>query len=235
MESTKEILMGLDRETLVDMVMNLANDVRYEDAIPEGMNLESGFKDQLYFGGVDKDLEFETVVPSLSHITYDKDTETFYLNGDVIDVKPNYRSLKLEVKGFTVTGLVKTEIIGNMIKELHSLKVGENQGWVRWLIDYRGHTLVASIKGTISALKLLKHDHMATQMYSRYYKSSPIVNWRELQEDEKIYGSKEISLPNAIDTLEEEVAVALETLEKGLSYTQTANLIDTYGWRKDYA
>ncbi len=229
--TTSEILMGYDKEDLVDMIKSLAiQDAVFEDYIPAGFNTESGFKDQIYAGMIDKDLEMSTVVPSLSNITYDKEGETFYLCGDEVKIVPEFKSLQLYVKDFKITGLIKTEILGNMIKELHSMKVGENQGWVRYLIDYRGHTMVISIKGSISGVKLLKNDHMAKRMYTKYYVRPNIVNWKEIDEDEKIYGSKEISLPNAVDQIEEEACVAMEVLARGMKYPQVANIIAMYGW-----
>ena len=225
-----ELLLGIDKDELVRMVQQLVmQQGTIDDIIPMGYNLESDYKDALYAGMIDKDLEFESIAPDLSFVTIEDGL--VYLNGDEVQFVPNYKSLKLVVKGFTITGLVKAEILGRMILDLPSLKIGSYMGWDKYLIQYKAHTLVLNTKGAIAGIKLLKYDYMAKKMYSRYFKSRPINNWREIDEDEKVFGSKDISMPNAVDQMEEEVYLAIETIERGSKYPQIINALEVSGWR----
>jgi len=182
----------------------------------------------LYAGYIEKDLEFNSVLPSLSNVTNVGDV--IYLNGDEVKIGEHYKSLKLECKGFTISGIIKTEIIAYMVSKLESIKVGEFGGWNKYFIQYKGHTLVANIKDSLAGLKLLKYDYLAKKLYERNYKKRPVFNWREMDEDEKVFGSKDISLPSAIDTMLEEVEEAVGVLERAQKYAETKQLVKELGW-----
>ncbi len=229
MKDSKDILLGLDKETLVDMVTQLANNVATEDVLPEGYNLESGFKDALYSGMVDVDMEMSAVVPEVCNVT--TDDFNIYVDGDLVSIHPQYRSLVLKIGEWVLTGIVKAEVVGTMIKNFDSLKVGEYRGWTKYFIQYKSHTLVAGFKGTACSLKLLKYDYMAQQMYQKAYKQPYFSRWRDDMESEKIFGPMDISLPNAVDDLLEQCMVALETLESGFRYEEIRNMVTQMGWK----
>ena len=225
-------LTDMSKSELVDIIRALwTGDGMDAEYVPKAFSTESSYKDALYSGYIDKELEFQSIMPGLSNITIEDNT--LYLNGDEVKISEKYKTLVLTVKGFTITGIVKTEIIAYMIAKLHSIKVGEYQGWDKYFIEYRGHTLVANIKDSLAGLKLLKHDHMAKKMYNKMYRSKPMFNWRELDEDEAIYGSKDISLPNAIDSMMEDVEEAAGVLERAQKYAETALLTRQLGWYND--
>lgn len=195
---------------------------------PAGFSTESSYKDALYSGYIDTDLEFTNMTPGLSNVVIEGTTIT--LNGDEVKIVPEYRNLQLYCKGFKITGLVKTEIIAYMISKMHAIKVGEYAGWDKYFVEFKGHTIVCNIKGSLASMKLLKNDYMAKKLYERRYTTKHITQWRELDKDEAIYGSKDISIPTAIDSMLEDIEEATGVLERGLKYKETANLIELLGW-----
>lgn len=221
-------LNDLDREQLMDLVEYLYQGGKPVDMTPQSFSVESTYKDALYSGYIDKDLEFTSVVPSLSNVTVE-DT-VVKLNGDVVDLIPEYKSINLYCKGFKITGLIKAEIIDTMLINMESMKIGDYMGWSKHLIQYKGHTLVANTKGAIAGLKLLKNDYMAKKMYKQMYPKSRIQDWSTLKESEKIYGSSEISMPNIVDQRLEETYNALELIKDSIRYTEVANMVRDYGF-----
>ena len=224
-----EQLLDMDKEDLIDIIKSLwTGDTMPFDYTPKAFSHESSYKDAMYSGYIDKDLEFQSIMPGLSNITSEDDV--IYLNGDRVRFVPQFKSVNLYVKDFKVTGLVKTEIIAYMIAKWESIKVGEFQGWDKYFIEHKGHTLVANINGSAAGLKLLKFDHMAKKLYQKTYRSRNYTDWRELDEDEKIYGSKDISLPSSIDEMVEEVSEAVGVLERAMKYPVTIQAIKESGW-----
>ena len=227
-----EQLMKMDKENLVHLIEYLyKQNTNTTEIPPQGYSVESDYKDVLSGSFVDSDLEFESVTPQLSNVVI-KDN-IIYLNGDKVDIVQKFKKLELYCKGFKITGLVKAEIIAKMITDMYSLKIGVYNGWSKYLIQYKTHTLVASTAGAIASLKLLKDDHTARILYQKNYPKRPIVEWSEIDDDEKIYGSKDISIPHAVDNLEEEVVEAIGILERGMKYPQVRQTIELYGWSKD--
>lgn len=230
-----EQLLALPKETLVDIIKDLyvdADKTQADQYIPAGYNVDSsGFKGHLYTGTVDKDMEMDAITPGISDIKI-KDKE-IYLNGDLVEIFENYKALELKCKGYRVTGLIKAEILARMVVDMYSIKVGEFGGWSKYLIQYKSHTLVVNTKGSMAGFRLLKNDAVARKMYAKTYPRRPIQYWMDMDEDEKIYGSKDISLPNAIDTIMEEAVEAMGQLDRGLKYQEVASLIEEYGWSRE--
>lgn len=191
---------------------------------------ESTYKDALYSGYVDQDMEFESVVPGLSNVTIEG--TDIKLNGDLVELVPEYKSINLYCKKFKVTGLTKAEIISTMILKMESMKIGEYMEWDKYLIQYKGHTLVANTKGAIAGLKLLKNDRMARKIYTKQYPKVSIHDWTGLKDSEKIFGNSEISMPGIVDQRLEECSVAMELLDDSMRYDACKQLIEEYGFNK---
>ena len=117
-----------------------------------------------------------------------------------------------------------------MVTTWKGIKVGEYAEWNKYFVEYKGHTLVVNMKQAMSSFKLLQYDYMAKKMYEKKYKRRPVFNWQELDESEKVYGSKDISLPNSIDNMMEEIEEAVGVLERGMKYAETKLLINQLGW-----
>jgi len=222
-------LTDMSKSDLIDIIRALwTGEGMDSEHIPKAFSTESSYKDALYSGYIDTELEFMSVTPGLSNITHVD--EVIYLNGDEVKIGEHYKTLKLTCKGFTINGIIKTEIVAYMVSKLQSIKVGEFGGWNKYFISYKGHTLVANIKDAMAGLKLLKYDYMAKKLYEKNYKKRPSFNWREMDEDEAIYGSKDISLPNSIDNMLEEVEEACGVLERAQKYAETKQLVRELGW-----
>ena len=227
-----EQLQAMDKESLIDLIEYLYLGRSSSTEIPpQGYSVESDYKDALYSGMIDSDMEFTEVTPQLSNVTFTDGIA--YLNGDKVDLIPEYKTINLYCKGFKITGLIKAEILARMIMELPSLKIGVYMGWSKYLVQYKKHTLVINTSGALAGMKLLKYDHIARQMYTKQYPKRPILEWSEIDDDEKIYGSKDISIPHAVDNMAEEVVEAIGILERGMKYPQVKQIIDEYGWYND--
>ena len=179
--NTKEILTGLDKETLVRLVMNMriTNDTSYlYDIAPEGFSHESSFKDAKYSGMIDCDMEMTLVDTPLANIVINGWDIT--LDGDKVSLKPGYKRIDLKVKQkWTIKGSIKTEIVMMMIDAYKSISLGTYEGWTRYMIEYKEHTLVAAInkQGMFSSLKLLKDDRIAKEMYQKAYTVNDVTRF----------------------------------------------------------
>ena len=219
-----EQLLEMPKEDLVDLIRVLwTGQGMPEDYAPEGFSYESQYKDALYSGYIEKDMEMIAVVPTLSDIRIDG--TNIYLNGDIVELVPQYKAIQLFVKGYKITGIIKAEILARMIVDMTSTKVGDYLGWAKYLVQYKSHTLVINTKGAIAGIKLLKNDHVAKIMYERKYPKRPIVYWADADQDEKIFGSKEISIPHAVDNLAEEIEEAFGVITRGYKYSETKTMI----------
>ena len=211
-----EQLMGLNKEVLVRLVenMRITGDTSYlYDIAPEGFSHESTFKDAKYSGMIDCDMEMSLVDTPLANIVINGWDIT--LDGDKVSLIPGYKKLDLKLKKkWTIKGAIKTEIVMMMIDAYKSINLGTYEGWTRYLIEYKEHTLVASINdlSMVCGLKLLQHDRLAREIYQKTYNQSD-VEWRTVQLHDEVYGDMEVGIPHEYDNTVERMEVAVEFLE----------------------
>lgn len=224
--NAKEILTGLDKETLVRLVMNMriTGDTSYlYDIAPEGFSHESSFKDAKYSGMIDCDMEMSLVDTPLANIVINGWDIT--LDGDKVSLKPGYKRIDLKVKQkWTIKGSIKTEIVMMMIDAYKSISLGTHEGWTRYMIEYKEHTLVASINtlSMVCSLKLLAHDRLAKEIYQKQYKQRD-VEWKEVELHDEVFGDMEVGIPHAYDDVVERMETAVEFLESLMREDQMMN------------
>ncbi len=214
--NTTEQLMKLNKESLVKLVkqLYLTNDNDYVNTIaPQGYSHESNYKDAIYSGMIDVDMEMSTVDTSLANITIDGWNIT--LDGDKISLLPYYKRIDLKVnKKWTIRGPIKSEIAMCMIDKYKSIYLGEYKDWNKYLVQYKDHTLVININNNNMAtgIKLLQHDRMAKEMYQKRYNKKD-VEWNKVEMTSEVYGDIAVGIPHEIDNIIERVETALEFLE----------------------
>lgn len=212
----RDNLNKLSKETLIKLVINMrvTNDNSYlYEQIPESHSMESTYKDAIYAGMIDADMELSQVPNTLANVVIDGWNIT--LDGDPISLKPKYKRIDMKVKQkWSINGTIKTEVLMHMIHAYKSIDLGEYEGWTRTLVQYKEHTLVVGINtnGMYSSLKLLKDDRIAKEMYTKQYRNDT-VEWSKVDLHDKVYGDMEVGIPHAYDDVVERMYTALEFLE----------------------
>ena len=92
--------------------------------------------------------------------------------------------------------------------------LGTYEGWTRYLIEYKGHTLVASINDLSMScgLKLLKDDRLAKEIYQANYPGQDKM-FQKVEVDSPVYGHMESGIPHAYDDVVERMETAVDFLE----------------------